>query len=157
METTTTETAAVDCSADGGHFTFVVEAGRQAYQADAWQDGRCACFAYGWSEAARAEEATEQTATEAASAASPACPEHGLLGGPDGTGCRLCADTTSRAITAAVDAAGPVPSLAQPDPAGWLLTKAATAPERCGNCGDYLTRFGTARRCVCVVPAPPNR
>ena len=46
----------VDCSG-GSHFQTAVEAGRQAFQADAWQDGRCACFAFGWSEAQRKEEA----------------------------------------------------------------------------------------------------
>ena len=39
-------------------------------------------------------EADRKAAAEAETGASPACPEHGLLGGPDGSGCRLCADLT---------------------------------------------------------------
>ena len=54
----TTKPTVETCGA-GSHFAQAVEAGRQAYQADAWQDGRCACFAFGWSEGARREEAAE--------------------------------------------------------------------------------------------------
>ena len=54
----TTKPTVETCSA-GSHFATAVEAGRQAYQADAWQDGRCACFAFGWSEGARSEELAE--------------------------------------------------------------------------------------------------
>ena len=50
-----------ECSADAPHRVWSMEQGRQAYQADAWQDGRCSCFAFGWSEAARREEAADQT------------------------------------------------------------------------------------------------
>ena len=54
----TTKPTVETCGA-GSHFAQAVEAGRQAFQADAWQDGRCACFAFGWSEGARREEAAE--------------------------------------------------------------------------------------------------
>ena len=54
----TTKPTVETCGA-GSHFATAVEAGRQAYQADAWQDGRCVCFAFGWSEGRRSEELAE--------------------------------------------------------------------------------------------------
>ena len=59
----TTKTDKVEACGAGSHFQTAVEAGRQAFQADAWQDGRCACFAFGWSEGARREEAAEVAST----------------------------------------------------------------------------------------------
>ena len=111
--------AAVDCSADGGHFTFAVEAGRQAYQADAWQDGRCACFAYGWGEGARAEDAAALTEPVVPVAAStPTVPNPS----PEQIEAVL-----AHQVNAAIAAAGPMPSLAQPDPHDWLIRRAETA------------------------------
>ena len=69
---------------------------------------------------------------EAPQGASPACPDHGLLGGPDGSGCRHCADLNTR-MNQAIAEAGAPPSLTQPDPHDWLLMKAAEV--RCLDCG----------------------
>ena len=60
----TTKTDQVEACGPGSHFAIASDAGRQAYQADAWQDGRCACFAFGWSEGARAEELAEPVVPE---------------------------------------------------------------------------------------------